>query len=373
MTFDHSPSRKRVSNVKFAPLVREGDNSPMTVEQSPWWALDVYRDRRPFLVVRNAITTAIRAHFGQQGFLEVETNSLQMSPGNETHLHGLRADVTAPDGVRLERYLRTSPEFALKKLIAAGESKLFELARVYRDREQSALHATEFTMLEWYRANVGYEALMADCADLLRLAAETAGHRKWTFRNRTIDPMADPERLTVAEAFQREAGIDLLATISDDLIGNRDKLADGASKSGITIVENDSWSDIFSKVMVARIEPNIGNGRATILCEYPILEAALARPKPGHPKVAERFEIYACGVELANAFGELTDGQEQLRRFEADMEDRMRIYGNRYPIDDDLIAALGQMPPASGIAMGLDRLVMLAAGGRSLADVRFES
>ena len=344
----------------------------MPVDISPWWDPDVYRDRRPFLVARNAITAAIRAHFTAQGFLEVETRALQKSPGNETHLHALRADVTAPDGTRIERYLRTSPEFALKKLVAAGESKLFELARVYRDREQSALHATEFTMLEWYRANASYEVLMADCADLLRLAAKTSGLRTWSFRGRTVDPLAEPERLTVAEAFAREVSIDLLATIGDDLIGDRDAFAAGARAANITVVENDSWSDIFSKIMVARVEPKIGNHRATILCEYPILEAALARPKLRHPKVAERFEIYACGVELANAFGELTDPAEQRRRFEADMADRLAIYGNRYPIDEDLIAALSAMPPTSGIALGLDRLVMLAAGGRSLADVQFE-
>jgi elongation factor P--(R)-beta-lysine ligase len=207
---------------------------------------------------------------------------------------------------------------------------------------------------------------MQDCADILRIAAEEGGVTAFSFRGRSIDPRLEPERLTVAEAFQRFAGIDLLATVAGD---ETDREALAAAASGIRIAPDDSWSDIVSRVLVEKIEPAIGNTRATILCEYPIPEAALARRKPGSNKVSERFELYACGVELANAFGELTDAAEQRRRFEADMALKQAIYGERYPIDEDFLEALAGMPEASGAALGFDRLVMLATGAASIDEV----
>jgi lysyl-tRNA synthetase class 2 len=189
------------------------------------------------------------------------------------------------------------------------------------------------------------------------------------WRSIEADPFAEPERLTLQEAFIRHAGIDLLRTVTADHDVDRGGLAADAIEAGIRVAADDTWSDIFSRILSERIEPHLGRGRATILCEYPISEAALARPKPGDPRVAERFELYACGVELANAFGELTDPAEQRRRFEADMDEKARIYGERYPIDEDFLAALAQMPPASGIALGFDRLVMLCIGARRIEDV----
>jgi lysyl-tRNA synthetase class 2 len=183
------------------------------------------------------------------------------------------------------------------------------------------------------------------------------------------DPFLEPERLTLAEAFDRYARIDLLTTISRKGEPDRQKLANLAVKAGIRIGADDSWSDIFSRVLVEKIEPELGRGRATILCEYPISEAALARRSPRSAKVAERFELYACGVELANAFGELTDACEQRRRFEADMEEKARIYGELYPLDEDFLAALAVMPEASGAALGFDRLVMLASGASRIEQV----
>jgi lysyl-tRNA synthetase class 2 len=327
---------------------------------SPWWSPARHADLRPFLAARSAITRAVRAWFDEQGFVEVETGILQASPGNETHLHAPQTELDRGDGSRATRYLRTSPEFACKKLLAAGEQKIFELARVFRDRERGDLHLPEFTMLEWYRANESYDAVMADSVVVIAHAAQATGIGRFSFRGRDADPFAEPELLTVAAAFERFAGIDLLGTISAGT-GDRDRLAAAASER-VRITEDDTWSDIFSKVLVEHVEPNLGQGRLTVLFEYPAPEAALARAKPSDPRVAERFEIYACGVELANGFGELTDAEEQRHRFTQAMDEKQRRYGERYPIDEDFLRAIAQMPQASGVALGFDRLVMLAAG-----------
>jgi lysyl-tRNA synthetase class 2 len=331
---------------------------------SPWWAPHVYADRRPFLLARSRIAAALRAWLGREDFVEVETAILQASPGNETHLHAFSTELIAPDATRSRLFLHTSPEFAAKKLLAAGEPRLFTFARVFRNRERGALHHPEFTMLEWYRANEPYDALMRDCAALLAITAETERTNIFTFRDRIADPFAMPERLSVADAFGRYASIDLLATLDD-----RAALAAAARGQGIRVAADDTWSDIFSRVLVERIEPNLGIGCATILDEYPVSEAALARPCAHDRQVAERFELYVCGVEIANAFGELTDAAEQRRRFEAEMAEKERIHGERYPIDEDFLAALGAMPPASGIALGFDRLVMLATGAPRIEQV----
>jgi lysyl-tRNA synthetase class 2 len=334
----------------------------------PFWLPGVHAVRRPFLMQRNRIAAAFRGWFERQGFVEVDTAALQVSPGNETHLHAFATELVAPGGERRQLYLHTSPEFACKKLLAAGETRIFDFAKVWRNRERGALHHPEFTMLEWYRANEPYEALMEDCAALLRLAAETTGARAFSFRGRNIDPFAVPERITAAEAFEKYAGIDLLATVlCDD--GERDGLAAQAEKAGVRTAANDTWGDVFSRVIVERIEARLGNERATILSEYPLPQAALARAKPGGGKVAERFELYACGVELANAFAELTDSAEQRARFQAVMDEKERIYGERYPLDEDFLAALEYMPLASGIALGFDRLVMLASGAERVDQV----
>ena len=302
------------------------------------------------------------------GFTEVETGILQISPGNETHLHAPRADITSPAGERLTRYLRTSPEFAAKKLLAAGERRIFEIARVFRDREQGDLHLPEFTMLEWYRAEEPYRRVMADACALVAEAARDVDAEQFVFRDRTMDPRAEPELLTVAHAFSQFAGIDLLATVDERGRGDRGRLAEAASRC-VRVAADDTWSDVFSKVLVAHVEPNLGRDRMTVLYDYPAPEAALARVSGSDPRVAERFELYACGVELANGFGELTDPQEQRWRFTAAMDEKFQRYGERYPLDEDFLEALGSMPPASGVALGFDRLVMLAAGARRIDQV----
>jgi len=334
---------------------------------SPWWSAARYADIRPFLTARSAITRALRAWFDEQGFTEVETSVLQVSPGNETHLHAPRTELSRADGGRVTRYLRTSPEFACKKLLAAGEERIFELARVFRDRERGDLHLPEFTMLEWYRANAGYDAVIADTIVVIAHAAQATGIGRFSFRGRSADPFVEPELLTVAGAFAQFAGIDLLATI-DRGEGDRAVLA-AAAAGKVRISDDDTWSDIFSKILVEHVEPKLGQGRLTILFEYPAPEAALARTKPSDPRVAERFEVYACGVELANGFGELTDPEEQRRRFLLAMDEKERRYGERYPLDEEFLAAVAGMPQASGVALGLDRLVMLASGASRVDQV----
>lgn len=333
---------------------------------NPFWHAESHARRRPGLVLRARLKEALRAEFARQDFLEVETGIVQVSPGNETHLHALDAHWVDAAGERASGYLHTSPEFAMKKLLAAGETRIFQFAPVFRAREASRLHAPEFVMLEWYRANEAYETLMADCAAMLRLAAEIGGRQEFRFRGRACDAFAGPERLSLVEAFERHAGIALEPCLED-----RDGFAREAQSIGVRVADDDTWSDIFSRILSERIEPHLGMGRATILDRYPISEAALARPCPDDPRFAERFELYVCGVELANAFGELTDAAEQRRRFEADMAEKLRLYGEIYPIDEDFLRALAHMPAASGAALGFDRFAMLAAGAESVHEVIF--
>jgi lysyl-tRNA synthetase class 2 len=325
----------------------------------PWWDVQSHADRRPLLLTRGRIKAAFRGYFESQGFTEVECGALVASPGNETHLHAFETALTGPDGTDRALYLHTSPEFAAKKLLAAGEARIFDFARVFRNRERGRLHAPEFTMLEWYRAREDYHAVIADGLRLLWLAADVAGVEHLRHRERQCDPRADADRLTVADAFTHLAGIDLLATLSPDGIGDAAALRSRARRGGIDVSDDDDWSDLFAKILTLRVEPQLGLERPCILYEYPVCEAALARVSPRDPRVAERFELYACGVELANGFGELTDPVQQRARFEIEMAKKARVYGKRYPLDEDFLSALSHMPPASGVALGFDRLVML--------------
>ena len=340
-----------------------------SAKASPWWTPDVHADRRPFLIGRNAIQAALRLYFAKEDFIEVDTSALQVSPGNEAHLHAFATEALTTDGQSAPFYLHTSPEFACKKLLSAGEQRIACFAHVYRNRERGPLHHPEFTMLEWYRAGESYETLMMDCVRMAALAAETVKASKLTYRGAEADPFAGPERISVAEAFERYAGIDLLGSVAADGSTDREHLAAELRRNGLRVAEDDSWADLFSRALVEKIEPHLGFGRITILDEYPVSEAALARPSAGDPRVAERFEVYACGVELANGFGELTNAAEQRRRFEIEMAEKARIYGERYPLDEDFLDALQIMPEASGIALGFDRLVMLATGASRIDQV----
>lgn len=337
-------------------------------QHSPWWSPERHADRRPFLIGRGRIKAAIRHWFLSQGFTEVEPGLLQVSPGNETHLHAFRTEMVGTDLSRHDLYLHTSPELAMKKLLAAGETKIFAFAPVFRNRERGALHSPEFTMLEWYRADEPYRTLWDDCAAILKIAAEVGEHRDWNFRGKNCSPRAPFQALTLDDAFRQMAGIALRETTTGRVL-DLASFMNEAKAAGIRVAEDDTWPDIFSRVLVDKIDHQLGSPAPTILYEYPAGEAALARPVPGDREVAERFELFACGVELANGFGELTDADEQRCRFEAWMTEKERIYGERYPIDEDFLAALRLMPPASGCALGFDRLVMLATGAERIDQV----
>jgi elongation factor P--(R)-beta-lysine ligase len=334
----------------------------------PWWQSDKHADRRPFLMARGRIKSAIRRWFEDQGFVEVETACLQISPGNEAHLHAFKTEFRTEAGATSPYYLHTSPEFACKKLLAAGETKIFTFAPVFRNGERGPLHSPEFTMLEWYRAGAPYATLMDDCAAILRIAATATDRWDWSFGGKACDVRQPSNRITLHQAFAQFANIqfdDCFAGAAVDLSAMKRE----AARIGVRVADDDTWPDLFSRVLVEKIEPHLGRDRPTILCEYPTHEAALARPTAHDPRVAERFELYVCGVELANAFGELTDPAEQRRRFEAEMSEKARVYGERYPIDEDFLAALAQMPAASGSALGFDRLVMLATGAATVDHV----
>jgi lysyl-tRNA synthetase class 2 len=336
---------------------------------SPGWSRDRHADRRPLLLARNRIQGALRDWLASEEFVEVDPPILQVSPGNEAHLHAFATDAIGNDGLARRIYLHTSPEFTMKKLLAAGETRIAAFAHVFRNRESGPRHSPEFVMLEWYRVGQDYSVLMDDCAAMLRLAAEAAGTAVLRHGEAICDPFAMPERVSLAEAFSAHAGIDLPATMDADGVPDAAALAAQMTARGLRFGSGDTWSDMLSRVLVEKVEPHLGHGRATILDRYPAAEAALARRAPDDARVAERFELYACGVELANGFGELTDPAEQRRRFIAEMDEKERVHGERYPLDEDLLAALALMPPASGIALGFDRLVMLATGAPRIGDV----
>ncbi|MBL8699903.1 MAG: EF-P lysine aminoacylase GenX [Alphaproteobacteria bacterium] len=339
--------------------------------RTPWWRPDRYAARRGNLLKRAAIARALRDWFATRDFVEVETPALQVSPGLEPHLRAFATMLLRPgESTGPTLRLHTSPEFAMKKLLVAGEPRLFQLARVFRNGEAGTTHHPEFTMLEWYRAGSDYAALMDDCAAMLRLAADAAGAAEFRWHGRTCDPRAEPERLSVQGAFERHCGIDLLATAPDPRSPDVARLARAAAALGVTARADDRWDDLFFRIFLDHIEPKLGIGRATLLHDYPISMAALSRAKPSDPRVAERVELYVAGLELANGFSELVDAEEQRRRFEADMDLKQRLYGERYPIDEDFLAALRHgLPACAGMALGFDRLAMLACGAADIESV----
>ncbi len=321
------------------------------------------------LLARARIERAVRNYLEGEDFLFVDPPGLQRSPGNETHLHAFATTAIGNDGVGEVLYLHTSPEFSMKKLLAAGERRIASLGHVWRNRERSALHHPEFTMLEWYRANESYDAVIADSLALCRIAAEIAGVGQLRFRDKAADPFIAAERISVRDAFLAHAGIDLFETMDEAGETNAEALAERMAAAGMEVPRDVTWSHLFSRILVEKVEPNLGIGRLTVLDRYPAAEAALARRTADDQRVAERFELYGAGVELANGFGELTDAEEQRRRFGLEMAEKARLYGETYPLDEELLAALPLMPETAGVALGFDRLVMLAVGARRIEDV----
>jgi len=339
--------------------------------EQPWWHPRQVAARRGRLAARGRAITALRGFFALRDFVEVETPCLQVSPGLEPHLKWFATALTDPyGGPDQPLCLHTSPEFAMKKLLAGGMERIWQLARVFRNAERSATHAPEFTMLEWYRAGADLTALMADTEALVRTCAEAVGVDLLRRGERSCDPFQPWHRLSMAEAFADYAGIDLLATAPDPLAPERERIAAEARRIGLSVSPSDSWEDIVFRIMFDRIESHLGFDRPVILHSWPLAMAALARPDPADPRVAQRFEVYALGVELANAFGELTDPVEQRRRFRADQALARDLYGAAPPLDEDFLAALEfGLPESAGIALGFDRLVMLLTGAERLDQV----
>ena len=331
-----------------------------------WWREDIYSLKLSHLQNRVSVLKAIRNYFDEEGFLEVETPILQTAPGMEVHLQAFKTEILTPQlEERGELYLHTSPEFAMKKLLVAGMPKIYQICKCFRNAEGSSLHSCEFTMIEWYRTNESYERIMQDCVEMFRLIANQLCINYYRHKDFKADPFQEWEKLTVCEAFIKYARIDI-EPVLDDLDGFK-KLAESID---IKCSADDLWDDVFFRVFLEHIEPELGQGTPTIIYEYPVSMAALSRPKESDPRFAERFEIYCCGMELANAFGELTDAAEQRRRYVEDMNLKERLYGYRWPVDEDFLRALEHgMPQASGIALGIDRLVMLATGAESIDDV----
>jgi lysyl-tRNA synthetase class 2 len=336
-----------------------------------WWRPDRFALRRAMLEKRGRILGAARSFFADRGFVEVDTPALQVSPGLEPHLRAFATELHDPQqGQATLRYLHTSPEFAMKKLLVAGMPRIWQLAHVFRDGERSATHHPEFSMLEWYRVGASYRDLMEECAALVRVCQHAAGAQTLTWRGLTADATGEWQRISVAEAFQKHCGLDLLATAPDPLHPDTDRLAAAASSIGISPHPGDDWEMLFFRIFLDRIEPQLGRGAPTILYDYPLSMGALARGRPDDPRLAERFEVYICGLELANGFGELTDAAEQRARFLADQARKQQLYGQTYPIDEDFLDALKSgLPACAGIALGFDRLVMLATGAEDIEQV----
>ncbi len=339
-------------------------------KQKKWWEPNLYAQKMHYLTMRNKIIKEIRSFFDGQDFAEVDTPALQISPGLEVHLKAFKTQLYEPlNGTYRQFYLHTSPEFTMKKLLAAGLPRIFQICKVFRNESKSERHHPEFTMLEWYRANTTYESMIKDTIELTRSCAKACHVKKLRHGMRTADPFEPWQRLTIQEAFLKYTGINLLSTIDNLREPNAAKLKTEAQKIGIRCANDDRWEDVFFRIMLNKIEDNLGDDVPTILCEYPTCLGALARQKPNHPEIVERFEVYVCGIELCNAFSELTDIKEQRTRFTLDMDMKEKLYGERYPIDEDFMDALEIMPAASGNAIGVDRLIMLITGANNLSDV----
>ncbi len=323
----------------------------------PAWHPERLAARLPFLRRRALLTQGTRAFFAGRGYTEIETPYSVSTPGEEVHLRAFRTEREHTDGRREPLWLHTSPEFAMKKLLVAGTGPIFQLARVWRNGEGSDLHAPEFTMLEWYRPGADMASLIDETTAYLRSVLPPAV----SCRGVTTD-LSRIERLSVADAFARYVGADVLATAED-----APALANAVRTR---LRENETWEDLFFRLLLERIEPRLGRSHPTFLTHWPAAQAALARRDPADPRVAERFELFVCGIELANAFVELTDAEEQRKRFAADRARRHALSGPDWPLDEDFLAALAfGMPPSAGIALGFDRLAMIASDASSIDQV----
>lgn len=330
-----------------------------------WWQPNNFKKRLPALKQRIKLIRTIRDYFDRQDFLEVETPILQVSPVMDMHIHAMKTEVLGVD-LKHQRdlYLHTSPEFAMKKLMVAGLPKLYQICHVFRNAEGSRLHSPEFTMIEWYRAPGDYNHIMDDCVGLIRSCAEALGALTLSHGDISCDPFQDWEKISVTEAFRQYADIDLEKYLDDT-----DGLRNAVKGLGLHAADDDKWDDLFFRVMADKIEPYLGQGAPTFLYDYPASMASLSRKKPTDPRYAERFELYICGLEIANAFSELTDAEEQRKRFNEEMAMKKELYGEPYPVDEDFLQALEYgFPESGGIALGVDRLCMVLLGLDDIQD-----
>ncbi|NBO20250.1 MAG: EF-P lysine aminoacylase GenX [Proteobacteria bacterium] len=336
----------------------------------PWWKPEQFAQKRKALEARAKILSTIRDYFAREAFVEVDTPALQRSPCMEPHLHAFATELHTPHGEKQAFYLATSPEFACKKLLVAGMQRIYQLSHMYRNAESSSRHHPEFMLLEWYRVKAGYDDLMNDCEKLLQLSCAVTGRSVCAYNDMHCDVTKPARRLTVADAFFEYADMDILATMDDLIKPSPQKIMQDAKRIAVRYAADDHWDDVALRIIGEKIEPYLGKDVPCFLTDYPLPLAALARAKPSDNRVAERFELYVCGLELANAFVELTDPVIQRARFEADMALRRERYGSDYPIDEEFLAALTfGMPQAAGIALGVDRLVMLATGVNHINDI----
>ena len=331
-----------------------------------WFYPETFEVRVDNLVRRAEIVKSLREFFDKNGYVEVETPALQVSPGLEPFLRAMETSLTEPNGDQFTLYLHSSPEFAMKKLLSAGMKRIFQICNVYRDGERSRIHHPEFTMLEWYKVGADWRSIAEEAIELIRAVCGSSARQG----DHICDLLAVWEFMSVPEAFERFAKIDILETMSSPLEPDTDALRCAADGIGIRTAASDGWDDVFFRIFLEKVEPNLGITVPTILHSYPASMAALSKISPTDYRLSERFEIFICGMELANGYEELTDGLEQRTRF-ADTLKQRRLRGLPiYPIDEDFILALESgIPDCAGIALGLDRLVMLATGADMIAEV----
>ena len=310
-------------------------------------------DPTRLIPARHRFVRAIRDWFDRQGFCEVETPYAVRSPGMEPHLQAFEVTSQETPETHRQLYLHTSPEYHMKRALARHQQPIFQLCRCFRDEAASRLHHPEFTMLEWYRADADYLDLMEDCEGLLAWLADTCLEgAPLLLPEGTVDLHAPFERLTVRDALFHRSGVDPF------VCSDATSLAKAARGCGLDVPSHWPWEDAFHFLLLERVEEHLGSASPTFLYDYPPSLAALSRVVDG---VAQRFELYVCGHELANAFSELVDPAEQRRRFLADQDHRESLGRPVYPLDEDLLDSLGQLPRSAGIALGVDRLWLLFA------------
>lgn len=322
--------------------------------------------------IREKVIKAIRYFFDDQGFHEVETPILIAHPPAESYVDVFETKLLDRHRQSTKAYLSTSPEVPLKKLLVAGIGNCYCLTKSFRNMEtQSNLHNPEFTILEWYRVNANYMDIMKDCEELLlsilhSLNSSISSNNRLVYQGKTIDLTPPWERLTITEAFKKWAHVDF-DTFFDTKYAKRI-----AQKKGYHIEPKTTWEQIFNQIFLNDIEPHLGRGKPTILYDFPSSMAALAKKKASDPRFAERFEFYIAGLELGDAYSELTDWKEQERRFERELSELRRLGKTVYDYDHDFIDALKVgLPACAGIAVGVDRLVMLFADVIDIADTIF--